>query len=297
MDAQIALGLAGSGYGALLAVSLRRSVADRLLAALILIAAVCAALIAFNQPWLEPVEVGLAFLAGPVFLAYATGRAVPRWQVGLAILLGASSVVAPFDPMRVAMLHQIAFTIAAIVRGRREWLPMVVTAMMVAIHIGQVIRTLSGVRMMPMVIGAGFVWLGAAAWHRLNVPPAPRYARSGIDDDDVEAAVARLRVLMAERHPHRDPELTLAALAQRAGLSPHHLSQVLNERLQTSFADLVNRARVDDVCELLVRPESERLTLEAVAREAGFNSRSAFYQAFRKFRGMTPSQYRAGILS
>ena len=54
----------------------------------------------------------------------------------------------------------------------------------------------------------------------------------------------------------------------------------------------MNSYRVEEAKRRLADPRSHYLTIVAIAQEAGFNSKSAFYTAFRKHTGMTPSQFK-----
>jgi AraC-like DNA-binding protein len=72
----------------------------------------------------------------------------------------------------------------------------------------------------------------------------------------------------------------------------HHLSQVLNDRLQQNFFDFVNSYRVEEVRRRISEPSGRTLTLMAIALDAGFNSKSVFNTAFRKYTCMTPSEFR-----
>ncbi|WP_397546448.1 helix-turn-helix domain-containing protein [Rhodothermus marinus] len=96
---------------------------------------------------------------------------------------------------------------------------------------------------------------------------------------------------------YRQPDLTLQALAERLGISPHNLSEVLNTAFGQSFYDFVNGYRVREVQALLADPERAHLTILALAMEAGFSSKSTFNAAFKKHTGLTPSAYRRRMLA
>ncbi len=121
------------------------------------------------------------------------------------------------------------------------------------------------------------------------LPPAEKYARSALPEARQVEIAARLDRAMAADGLHRDPLLSLSALAARIGVSPNHLSQVLNEHLGQSFFDYVNRWRVDEAVER-IRTTDEAIL--SIAYEVGFNSRSTFNAAVKKHAGRPPSAFR-----
>lgn len=122
---------------------------------------------------------------------------------------------------------------------------------------------------------------------------APRYARSGMDSATAEQHEETLRAVMERERLYRRGDLTLQDLSDAAGISPHHVTEVLNTRLGQNFYDFVNAYRVREVQERLVDPANAHLTLLAIGMEAGFNSKSSFNHTFKKLVRMTPSEFRA----
>jgi len=133
------------------------------------------------------------------------------------------------------------------------------------------------------------------------VPPAhpekPRYARSGLDPEAIARIREQVLALMETEKLYSQPDLTLQALAERLGISPHNLSEVLNTVFGQSFYDFVNGYRVREVQALLADPNRAHLTILALAMEAGFSSKSTFNAAFKKHTGLTPSAYRRRVLA
>ncbi|HSC29896.1 MAG TPA: helix-turn-helix domain-containing protein [Vicinamibacterales bacterium] len=113
-----------------------------------------------------------------------------------------------------------------------------------------------------------------------------------MDTDTAREAIRRLDILMTTRRAYRDPRLTLASLAATLGLPRHQLSQILNQHLGESLTDYLNRLRIEDVKASLLAAENDVYTVEAVARTAGFASRSVFYRAFVRATGQTPTAWR-----
>ena len=124
---------------------------------------------------------------------------------------------------------------------------------------------------------------------------APRYERSGLGEFETRQLQAALLALMVRERPYRDPELTLPALAERLGSTPHKLSEVLNRELSQTFYDFVNGYRVDEVRARLADPGTKHLNILALGLDAGFASKSTFNQAFKKLTGQTPSMYRKAL--
>jgi AraC-like DNA-binding protein len=120
----------------------------------------------------------------------------------------------------------------------------------------------------------------------------PRYARSGLDRERVPDLRARLEELMDVEKPWLESDLTLGELAARAGMSPHHLSQLLNDELGASFFDYVNERRVDEVRRCLADPAYAGQTIMDIALASGFNSKASFNAVFKELTGTTPSAFR-----
>jgi AraC-like DNA-binding protein len=119
-----------------------------------------------------------------------------------------------------------------------------------------------------------------------------RYARSGLDRERVPELRARLESVMRSEKPWLEADLTLADLATRASLSPHNLSQLLNEELDQSFFDYINSHRVAEVKRCLLDPAYGSQAILEIARASGFSSKTAFNAAFRQHAGVTPSEFR-----
>ncbi len=119
-----------------------------------------------------------------------------------------------------------------------------------------------------------------------------KYERSGLTDERAQAILERLTRLMEEEKPYTDSTMKLSSLARMISVTPNHLSQVLNDTLQQNFFDYVNYYRVEEAKRMFTDSTQQHFTLLAIAYEVGFNSKSAFYTAFRKHTGMTPAQYR-----
>jgi len=70
------------------------------------------------------------------------------------------------------------------------------------------------------------------------------------------------------------------------------LSKLINNYSEYNFSDYINSLRVAQAKALLKDDDFDNYTIVAIGLECGFNSRSTFYTAFKKFTDLTPSEYR-----
>ena len=79
-------------------------------------------------------------------------------------------------------------------------------------------------------------------------------------------------------------------MAAELNVNSRHLSQVINELLDQNFYDLINKYRVEEVKKYIKKNPGKNIS--EMMYEAGFNSKAAFNNAFKKHTGMTPTEYR-----
>jgi AraC-like DNA-binding protein len=102
----------------------------------------------------------------------------------------------------------------------------------------------------------------------------------------------KLELHINKHQSFRHKDIRLQSLAIEIGLSSHKLSIVLNGYFNKSFIDYINQYRVNWIKESIRNPDiMQNFTLEALAYSAGFSSRSAFYNSFKKLVGMSPVEY------
>ncbi len=123
------------------------------------------------------------------------------------------------------------------------------------------------------------------------------YKRSGLSLEIAQEYRIKVMHVMQERQLYLDNELTLNDLAEQADILPHHLSEVLNRQMNQNFYSFVNDYRVHYAKELLSNPETRDMPVVELAFEAGFRSKSSFYDAFKKATSSTPTQYKKKCLA
>jgi AraC-like DNA-binding protein len=86
--------------------------------------------------------------------------------------------------------------------------------------------------------------------------------------------------------------IRLKEVAEELDIQPYILSAYVNQVYLLRFNDLINQSRVQYmVNDGLLNSQDNTLTLEAIAETAGFSNRTTFLNAFKKFTGMTPTDF------
>jgi AraC-like DNA-binding protein len=245
---------------------------------------------------LERIEYAISVGAGPLVLLYTRGQVRKRdWIHSIAIV----PAVVFLPPIQFVMIHQMSYTAAAARTWQTRRTPWAGTliASFALIHLAQITRlafshvdTLRNI--VPTVVSLAILGIALTGFQAAFPRSTQKYARSSrpaISLDSIRARISQERLFA-------DCDLTLASLAQRTGLTPHQLSQLLNESGHP-FREFITAFRIRDFCARLSDPSTDRLTIEAIAEGSGFGSRSGLYAAFRRETGKSPVEYRKAARS
>jgi AraC-like DNA-binding protein len=102
----------------------------------------------------------------------------------------------------------------------------------------------------------------------------------------------KLMDTMKNLKPYLNPDLNLEMLAANVDVSAGYLSQIINKKEKVNFYDFVNRYRVEEAKNIIRNPKFRHYSLLAIGQEAGFNSKTTFNAAFKRYAGATPSQFK-----
>lgn len=133
--------------------------------------------------------------------------------------------------------------------------------------------------------------------YRVRLLIARERRKYQLPPDVVEQQVKKLLHLMETEKPYLDPNLHIDQLAEKICIPGYQLSQLLNKKLSRNFFDFVNEYRINAAKSLLSGPEKKSKSILQIAYEVGFNSRSSFNSAFKKFTGASPSQFKKSTKS
>jgi AraC-like DNA-binding protein len=145
---------------------------------------------------------------------------------------------------------------------------------------------------LTIIIASTILYYGLSLWafsqHRLFI--GPKQKKEG-GSEDYECIRNQIVELMREEI-YVDASLNLTLLAKRLNKHPYLVSRVINDQFNKTFPELLLSYRIKKAEELLLSSLNKTYTVEGIAYESGFSTLSAFYTAFKKETGMTPTQFR-----
>lgn len=119
-----------------------------------------------------------------------------------------------------------------------------------------------------------------------------KYAKSSLSEEDKVEILTKLKEGMKVEKYYKNNLVSQAHLSKKLLIPTHHISQVINEKLNQSFFEFIATYRIREAEKILLNPDMNHLTVEEIAEEVGYNSKSAFNKTFKKITGKTPSAYR-----
>lgn len=133
--------------------------------------------------------------------------------------------------------------------------------------------------------------------HNKNMPTLHKKTVSqdtNLQDEQLKEIALKLEKTINEKELYLNSSLNLEELSKIIGVNRQKLSQTLNRYMSTNFYDYINEKRVEKAKSLLENKKYNENIL-MLSLDCGFKSRSVFYNAFKKYTKMTPSQYKKSI--
>lgn len=115
-----------------------------------------------------------------------------------------------------------------------------------------------------------------------------KHALSGID---YEVITNKIFHYINTKKPHLNKQVNLTLFSSELESNYHTVSTVLNKFFKMGFFEFINYLRIEEAKKVHSHSDENHLKVEAVGYECGFNSKSAFYRAFKRFTGLTPNDY------
>jgi YesN/AraC family two-component response regulator len=118
-----------------------------------------------------------------------------------------------------------------------------------------------------------------------------KYATSLLSDETNTLLYDNLLKLIEQERMYLNNKLTIEDVAKKLNTNRTYLSQIINEKTNTNFNNFINKYRIQEAQICLLNDEIKSYNIEGIAQSVGFSSKSTFNGAFKKYTGLTPSEY------
>ncbi|MFB9245860.1 helix-turn-helix transcriptional regulator [Massilia antarctica] len=241
-------------------------------------------------------------------LAWMQHRPALPWYVGVSVLvktlLFICYVVASYRLIRDAASGPLA---AGLARLTRIWVLGAAGSVaafgmeFLDVELPLSSDALGAIALACFVYATAFLAIRLPLGYRAHLPapaplpePAPRYANKRLSEPDRASFLDALKRCMEVDQVYRNGELTLDELAALLAMTPHELSQLINDACGVNLQEYLNRYRVDALKLALHAPDQASVSILDLALACGFNSKTTLNRAFKKQTGLTPSEFRRG---
>lgn len=150
----------------------------------------------------------------------------------------------------------------------------------------------------PFLFGSAFMFACVIVYKSLQKPEIlfdsenGAIAKPAFSEAQKQRIQTRITAYMENEKPYLDPLFDLTSFAKDVKVPKQHISQFLNHCQRQNFYDFVNSYRIRESQRLLSSSQANGKNITEIMYETGFNSKSVFYEAFKKTTGMTPTQFR-----
>ena len=144
---------------------------------------------------------------------------------------------------------------------------------------------------LPSIIGQSLAPAAVRAGPTQSLTNDLRAAASLTGPD--AALLTALRKLIDRDKVYREPDLSIASLAQKLDIPEYRLRRLINEQLgHRNFSAFINGYRLAEAETALGDPAQAGVPILTIALDAGFGSIGPFNRAFKAHTGLTPTEYR-----
>lgn len=112
---------------------------------------------------------------------------------------------------------------------------------------------------------------------------------------DYTEEIAAIKQYFENQMPYLKKDLNINQVSVALGIPSRELSFIINNHFGQRFTDFLNKYRIDYITNKFNKEYISNYTMEAIAIEAGFASKSTFNLAFKKYHQITPSEFLAKL--
>ena len=119
-----------------------------------------------------------------------------------------------------------------------------------------------------------------------------KYQYSTLSEDRKDDIYNNVMKVMNDIEAISNPDFSILTLVGLCHANQKYISQVINERTGNNFSSLLTEYRIKEACRRMQDKENYgSVTLEYIAQSVGFKSRSGFLKAFKRVKGIPPSEF------
>ncbi|MFE3870429.1 helix-turn-helix domain-containing protein [Flavobacterium sp. ZS1P70] len=122
-----------------------------------------------------------------------------------------------------------------------------------------------------------------------------KYKNSKLNEEMINNYKTDLIYSMEKDKLYLNGKLSIQDVSEKLNIPRQYISEVLNEHMNTNFQDFINEYRVEEFIKRLKNDQNNQFTLLGIATDVGFNSKSSFNAIFKKFKGLTPTQFKKNL--
>jgi len=105
----------------------------------------------------------------------------------------------------------------------------------------------------------------------------------------------QLTDLLQREQIYLKESVTLTYLSDKLKVKKQVLSEVIYVTTGMKYYDFINSMRVEEFKKMLHLEIDQKLSIEGMAKQLGFKSKSTFYKHFKKMEGCTPKEYKQRV--
>ena len=150
--------------------------------------------------------------------------------------------------------------------------------------------------LIPSIIFSALLYLIGYLGNKINQVNVEtiksQFQLSGAQINNIEMMREKFLHLLKDDKIFKNPELLLSYLSDILHVQSSDVLLLINEEFKTDFSDFANKYRISLAKELIANNLNNKLTLEAIALESGFDSLSTLTRVFKSYEGITPQVYK-----
>ena len=105
-----------------------------------------------------------------------------------------------------------------------------------------------------------------------------------------EDYIKRINTILVFIDENLDSELSLEIIARVGFYSPFHLHRIFKAITNETLNSYITRKRIEKAASILLHQKN--ISITELSLQYGFNSNSSFTRTFKKFYGISPSEFR-----